>query len=1146
MAEYQNPKTGEIYELPEQFDPATGIDQNREQAVAKKYIPVVTVLDPTNKEKQFTIPDTQLQAARNKGYMLPVEFQEQTELDPAWKTTYIPIQSVKGLAAKHGVSFEEADEMLEYAGGYPAYREPRVLQALGATADEVILQGLGKFAAKKQMTPEKERLFDELRNLARKHSSYFREISTAAAAPALGVAAATKAGLTGAKALVAGGAVEGAASGLGASEQGRELETTALSAGVGAVLGSVFAGASKMLKGTKATDAEIAKYVTDTDIGKNLDKRIEAKVAEAPKSYEAVTRNYRSGKVDSTKAAQVIVERARKISPDVSEALDVEGTEKIAQNFLDMHALEVASELGFKAGRKPSRDSLKRTQKLLVAEKDAFKRVAKAREFLDDVAKRADGEQTIALAERRVRDRFIVARELEKDARKAVGLTGTKGIVGRIGDIVMDGKYVARGIDRRLGTDVEGLLGIEMPKAYTALSRYEAIYGAEISNVRKEIKKLGMDEESFTRLIESKAEFAKASPEVQAIGKQALEVFEQMRQSVIGEGLPIAKFESAELNYVPAYKKGNEDIVLALENRTKELSDKFGVDFRRADLNPEEFQKYRDLSPEFNELVRSVEVFNVTKIGSQKQFRQQLALALTPGKRVGTLQDTVASAAFMREGEIPELIRERNYTRLALRWMTQSHRHALFQKNISELARYRDLAKAARDERAERWLNNLLDDLTGMREGTPAAKGAEAKQALQRTLYKQSKEAKRSLTRTMSKVLLESTEMSSAFMQLPYASWLGGLKIKSLLTNLTQTATFTFPELGPNLGSRVGLATIGDIGSFLARGEKITIKSPEVLARIKQEPKLREIYGDLKLGDEIVTKNISMVLANERLLGQSWNHEMLEAMREGVMSSPGGAKARAFVQTYSDWMLSAYQRTEWINRYVAYRAGGRLADLVAEGDKAALKYLASDVPTPIRRRLIEAINAGNIDAAREVGRNWLIDTTILNYTRSSLSEYGRTMGPLFSMFTKWPTTIGADIVDTYIRKNFTEATGRVALKYMAPWATFAAAGAWLSDEMGENRSRVLFGAGGLEGSAPVGSAGDFFTGEFMKAPALDVISSLGQTVKSPEKFPQWLDRQVMTFVPGAVLLEQLTSDAPALFHDEPRTPLRPVSGPLKD
>ena len=1145
MAEYQNPKTGELYEVPDEFDPATGKNAARDAAISKGYTPVVTVLDPVNPDKKFTLPDTELQSARDKGYMLPVEFQEQTELDPAWKTTYIPIQSVKGLAAKHGIPFEEADELLEYAGGYPAYREPRVLQALGATADEVILQGLGKFTAKKQMTPEKERLFDDLRNLARKHSSYFREISTAVAAPGLGAAALAKAGATGTKALVAGGAAEGAISGLGVSEQGQELEATALGAGVGAALGGAFAGAAKLLKGVKATDEEIAKYVADSDIGKNLDKRIEAKVAEAPEAYEAVTRNYRTGAVDTPEAAEAIVGRAKKVSADVAEELDVESTQQVAKNFLDMHAIEVASELGFKA-RKKERPSLSGKVKLAVSEKDAVKRADKARAFLEDVAKRADGEQTIALAERRVRDRFIVAKELEKDARKAVGLTGTKGIIGRIGDFLMDGKYVARGIDRRLGTDVEGVLGIDMPKAYTALSRYEAVYGAEISNLRKEISKLNLSEEDFTKLIESKESLDKASQEIQSVGRQALELFEQMRLSVAGEGLNIAKLKSDTLNYVPAYKKGNEDIVILLENRTKELSEKFGVDFRRADLPQEEFQKYMDLSPEFNELVRSVEVFNTTKIASQKQLRQQLALALTPGKRLGTMQDTVASAAFMREGEIPELIRERNFTRLALRWMTQSHRHALFQKNIAELARYRDLAAASRDARAEKWLNNLLDDLTGVREGTPAARGAEAKQALQRTLYKQSKEAKSPLTRAINRALLESTEMSSAFMQMPYASWLGGLKVKSLLTNLTQTVTFTFPELGPRLGTRVGLATTGDIASLLARGETITIKSSEVLARIKQEPKLAAVYGDLKLGDEITTKNISLILANERLLGQSWNHEMLEAMREGLLSAPGGAKARAFIQKYSDFMLAAYQRTEWINRYVAYRAGGRLADLVAEGDKATLKYLSSDVPTSIRRRLLDAINAGDMDAAREVGRNWLIDTTILNYTRSSLSEYGRTMGPLFSMFTKWPTTIGADIVDTYVRKGVTDATMRVALKYMAPWATFAAAGAWATSEIGENRNRVLFGAGGLQGSAPVGSAKDFFTGAFFQAPALDVISSLGRSVENPEKFPAWLDRQVMTFVPGAVLLEQLTSDMPALFYDDPRTPLKPVTGPLKD
>lgn len=1146
MAEYRNPKTGQVYEVPEEFDPETGIDAAREKALAKGYNPVVTVLNPLDKEKQYTIPDTDLQKARDKGYMLPVEFQEETKQDQLFETTYIPIQSVKALAARHNIPFEEADEMLEYAGGYPAYREPRVLQALGATADEVILQGLGKYTAKKNMTPEKERLFDDLRDLAKKHSSYFRGIATAVATPGIGALAVGKSLGTGAKTLAAAGAVEGGVSGLGQSRQGEEIEDTLIGIGGGAVIGGTAGKLIDWFKGGKATVDEAAKLLEESNIGKNLDKRIEDKIAEAPEAYDAVTRNFRTGKVGSREAVEAIVNRAVKFSPELKEVVKTAGKKQIAQNFIDMHALEVAQELGFKVGKKPFRPSLKQTQRLLASEKDAIKRTKKAREFIEDVAKRADGEETIAFAERRVRDRFIVAKELEKDARRAVGTEGTSGMLGRLADIFSDGKYVARWIDRRLGTDVEGLLGLDVPKSYVALSRYETLYSQKIGSLRKSIKGLNISEDEFTKIIENKEAFNNASPEIKKIGQEALSLFEDMRQSVNSEGLAITALKSDTLNYVPAYKKSNEDIVFALENRLKELETEMGFSIKSAKtMEKEDFQALVDSTPRLSELVRSVEVFNTTKISSHAQLKQQLALALTPGKRLGALQDTVASAAFMREGEIPELIRERNFTRLALRWMTQSHRHALFRDKIAELARYRDLAAASRDVRAEKWLNNLLDDLTGVREGTVAAKGAQVKLALQRTFYKNATESTSSSTRAINKALLEATELSNVFTQLPYANWLGGLKVKSLLTNLTQLFSFTFPELGSSLGARIGTATIGDLGSFILRGETIVLKNQETVARINQIPKLREIYGEVKIGDELTTKNISLILSNNRMLGQSWNHEMLEAMREGVMSSPGGAKARAFVQTYSDAMLAAYQRTEWINRYGAYRAGRRLADLVAEGDKDTLKYLSKNVPVAIRRRILKSVNEGDIDAARDTAGGWLIDTTILNYTRASLSEYGRTMGPLFSMFTKWPTTIGADVIDTYMRLNGLAATGRIVEKYLAPWALFGATGLAATYVIGENRGRVLFGAGGLEGSAPIGSAKDFFTGEFMKAPALDVVSSLGAAFQNPDKMGQWMDRQVMTFSTGGALIEQLTSDMPALFFDEPRTPLKPVTGTVK-
>lgn len=63
----QNPKTGEVYDVNEEYDESSQTDVARDKAIAKGYVPVIDVVNPKSGQK-YTIDDRSLDKALAKGY----------------------------------------------------------------------------------------------------------------------------------------------------------------------------------------------------------------------------------------------------------------------------------------------------------------------------------------------------------------------------------------------------------------------------------------------------------------------------------------------------------------------------------------------------------------------------------------------------------------------------------------------------------------------------------------------------------------------------------------------------------------------------------------------------------------------------------------------------------------------------------------------------------------------------------------------------------------------------------------------------------------------------------------------------------------------------------------------------------------------
>ena len=118
-----------------------------------------------------------------------------------------------------------------------------------------------------------------------------------------------------------------------------------------------------------------------------------------------------------------------------------------------------------------------------------------------------------------------------------------------------------------------------------------------------------------------------------------------------------------------------------------------------------------------------------------------------------------------------------------------------------------------------------------------------------------------------------------------------------------------------------------------------------------------------------------------------------------------------------------------------------------------------------------------------------------------MSEYGRTMGPLFSTFSKWPTATVGQIIEGYRTKGAIRGSTQLTEQLVAPFLLLEAAdwamgqaNAW-DDAEGTDVQKKLLSREGLSQGAPIGNIKGIITGDFFSPPIIDtamkVIQALG-------------------------------------------------------
>jgi len=183
-----------------------------------------------------------------------------------------------------------------------------------------------------------------------------------------------------------------------------------------------------------------------------------------------------------------------------------------------------------------------------------------------------------------------------------------------------------------------------------------------------------------------------------------------------------------------------------------------------------------------------------------------------------------------------------------------------------------------------------------------------------------------------------------------------------------------------------------------------------------------------------------------------------------------------------------------------------------------------------------AMQAGDSEKVQQLVRDYLIGKTTFNYSRASLSQFGRSAGSLFSVFTKWPAHIAGDVISSYERNGAMQGSVDVFSRYMAPLMSLYLIDKALFSGDEENPFRQAFiGKTGLSTWAPVKSLASFADGNLLQPP---VIGSIAGGIKAAvtldgKETVRWLDQTAKSFVPGAALIRFFSTDVRALQGEAP-------------
>lgn len=720
--------------------------------------------------------------------------------------------------------------------------------------------------------------------------------------------------------------------------------------------------------------------------------------------------------------------------------------------------------------------------------------VGEARKLLQEWSSGQGGQKAL-------QDQYKIFRETET-AKRAIqdgdlAVISQDNFSDRVANFISDRQYVLQHLDDRAGTkttpilqEVNSQLG-RMSHAATPLKQAQEdlnklARSVNTDDVIRNTDKIysAIDNNNLSSLTPAERQTAEAFKKY----------FSDVREFANGginkidpqvTPMSIRELQEAGRGYVPKQLADTPTIIARLKQKVSELEDKIG-DIAAYDRQPiwwEELKK----SPEVDQLIRAVRMYDDSPVTSGKDLVNKLSEMMYT-KRGFQAMETKSRAALQRTGELPDFLLEKNLYKLAAKYANNNLRHLYLRNPIAKLsAEAEKLSKLGDIQGADYVRNTIAGALGSVRPGTAAAewqyRNTQMASKLESLIDKWGRDTAKGKLAQFAK------SMPDMFLGLTHQIYPNvlGWSPRAVIQNLTQS----YAKLAPELGTRYGYTTVSSVVPKTAKNLAKSIAEAE------------------RLG--LVTAQINR--AGERALAEGIKKSALWQMSDKSLAAAN--KVGMFL----------FQKSEEFNRALVVNVAEKMARDIASGNAAALNSL-SNFPGNIRKSILS--NPENIQNTYETIAKHLNSTTMYNYNKASMSEFGQVMGPLFSTFSKWPTATAGDIIHIIRSKGLVGSIPRNAEKYLVPLLLMAGGQRVLmgpTEDMSEMQQKFV-GKEGLASSAPIMSAGAVLRGEMLTPPVAQAAAKLGKAAVSgdPERIEKALGSIGRAYTPGAGIFNFLTRD----------------------
>lgn len=1053
------------------------------------------------------------------------------------------------IAEHHGVDPKALAESVEFMGGSRAGAAPDAGEQAMRGAKEVagfLGQSVGmnipqKVVIEMQDDPKMKAALYDLRALADEKKGYGRDIAEigASVGSAVGLGRAAAKGAVkvfGQTQLakraetaydVASAIGGGATSGYAGAKPDEELKQAAIGGGLGLAGYGVVAGAAKLLQRSyrKGVESAAEEAATNPNMTEALAEKATKTVDADAVSVRALTQA-EGGARDASAVAKLAEdpEQLQRAAKQAMEDMDSASLKEMRDELQDMR-IPAEQEAAYVMQRRADADAIELAQFLSRSERSLP--LSDARKVVSEYVAR-EGAPYVERA-------FAAMRDV-RNARKMVGeavqkLNTDEGAIGNfISTGFRDARYAYNKFDARLGTDATSIVD----ELSTALNRYTVRLGAEIPDLKRLTdltQAAQVRTEDLYRVLDSGVEVPKDTPGGKVV-EAWRDFFEKMRADANQAfGADVIKPFTREVNgkkvtsYVPHMTVSRSEMAVRLREVIEGLDATHGTKILSAQATPEQLKALAQ-DGRWKQLQEATKYLQAT--GARQASLTDVAAAyrdVVSGKPLKREPVSDASAAFQRTmEEVPELLRETDVGKLASRWMLGTFKHAYMRDGLLKLQRFRDIAAARGDKQAADYAEkHLIDLIAPSARRTAANYISSARLKTYLRLQKMAKESPWPVARALAEFLSDDSQALSIIARQVYPNFLG-FSVRAALTNLTQPFLVTMPELGYKYATPKVLSAYAQLAQDLSKGRTFILKDASVAAEMKA-----------KVGDTVTSRNLAHFLRNEGQLQRQWTSELEAAVSSSVREGWLGRTTKGAIEKYSQLAMYMYEGAEKANRAVALNVADSITRDLLSGSADARKFMLTVEPA-YRTRFQQLLKAGNQAQLQEAVRNFVVGRTIFNYDKAALSEYGRSMGHLFSTFTKWPLSVASNVLEEYETKGIGRGSARVVAKYVLPWLSLVAFSHLLEDEGGPSpQQQFLFGKQGIQAAAPVGSLGAVATGDLLAPPVFGVPGAVLQALitADPEKGLKAVENAFSSFMPGAGLMRFFFIDLPRALGNEP-------------